>query len=95
MTMVISYFNLTKYVAIFFFSLDPFVVAFVNTVYTVDESMGSVSVCVNLTQPQIDILDETVNVFVMDNSSSVYIPANAPLASELEYIVNIAFFPVC
>ena len=61
--------------------------------YTVDESMGSVSVCVSLTQPQIDILDETVNVFVMDNSSSVYIPADAPLASESEYIVNIAFFP--
>ena len=61
--------------------------------YTVDESMGSVSVCVNLTQPLIDILDETVNVFVMDNPSSIYIPADAPLASELEYIVNIAFFP--
>ncbi|CAI8052754.1 hypothetical protein GBAR_LOCUS28872 [Geodia barretti] len=60
---------------------DPFVVAFVDTMYTIDESMGSVSVCVNLTQPQIDILDETVNVFVMDNSSSVYIPADAPLAT--------------
>ena len=49
--------------------------------YTVDESVGEVSVCVNLTHP-IDILDETVNVFVIDNSSSIYIPAGAPLASE-------------
>ena len=48
--------------------------------YTVDESGGEVSVCVNLTHPMIDILDETV--FVIDNSSSIYIPAGAPLASE-------------
>ena len=50
--------------------------------YTVDESVGEVSVCVNLTHPMIDVLDETVNVFVIDNSSSIYIPANATLASE-------------
>ena len=55
---------------------------FVETTYTVDESVGAVNVCVNLTQPQIDILDETVNVFVIDNSSSVYIPTGAPLASK-------------
>ena len=61
---------------------DPFEVAFVETTYTVDESVGAVNVCVNLTQPQIDILDETVNVFVIDNSSSVYIPTGAPLASK-------------
>ena len=53
-----------------------------ETLYTVDESVGSLSVCVNLTQPQLDILDETVNVFVIDNSSSVYIPSGAPLASK-------------
>ena len=50
--------------------------------YTVDESAGAVTVCVNLTHPMGDILDETVNVFVIDNSSSIYIPAGAPLASE-------------
>ena len=44
-----------------------FVVEFVKTAYTVDESVGQVTVCVNLTQPQIDILDESVNVFVADN----------------------------
>ena len=50
--------------------------------YTVDESAGAVSVCVNLTHPIMDILDETVNVFVIDSSSSIHIPAGAPLASE-------------
>ena len=47
-----------------------------------DENVGSVSVCVNLSRPQVDILDETVNVFVIDYPSSVYIPPGAPLASE-------------
>ena len=61
---------------------EPFVVAFVETTYTVDESVGAVEVCVNLTQPMIDILEERVNVFVIDNSSSVNIPPGAPLASE-------------
>ena len=59
-------------------------VSFVETTYAVDESVGSVNVCVALTQPETDILDETVNVFVVDNSSSVYIPAGAPLASRCE-----------
>ena len=61
---------------------EPFVVAFVETTYTVDEGVGAVNVCVNLTRPMIDILEERVNVFVIDNSSSVYIPPGAPLASE-------------
>ena len=52
-----------------------------ETTYTVDESVGAVNVCVNLTRPLFDILDERVNVFVIDNSSSVYIPPGAPLAS--------------
>ena len=54
---------------------------FVKTTYTVDESVGVVSVCVNLTQPEIDILAETVRVFVIDYPNSTYIPAGAPLAS--------------
>ena len=53
-----------------------------ETTYTVDESVGVVNVCVNLTRPMFDILDERVNVFVIDNSSSVYIPPGAPLASK-------------
>ena len=60
---------------------EPFEVALVETTYTVDESVGSVSVCVNLTRP-LDILDETVNVFVIDYPSSVYIPPGATLASK-------------
>ena len=61
---------------------DPFRVGFVEKTYTVDEGAGAVNVCVNLTHPLTDILDETVNVFVIDNSSSIYIPDGAPLASE-------------
>ena len=74
------------------FILGPFVVAFVETAYTVDESMPAVNVCVNLTQPSKDILDETVNVYVIDNSSSVYIPSGAPLASKTlpKFIYNSA-----
>ena len=53
-----------------------------ETTHTVDESAGSVEVCVNLTRPMSDILDEQVNVFVIDHSNSVYIPAGAPLAGE-------------
>ena len=56
--------------------------AFVETVYTVDESVSAVNVCVNLTKPEIDILDERVQVFVIDHSSSMYIPPGGPLASE-------------
>ena len=50
--------------------------------YTVDESVGAVNVCVNLTRPNRGILDESVNVFVIDDPSSIYIPPGAPLASE-------------
>ena len=52
--------------------------------YTADESVGAVSVCVNLTQPEIDI-DETVDVFVIGNSSSFNISAGATLASKPNY----------
>ena len=61
---------------------DPFVVAFVETMYTVVESEGQVEVCVNLTRPEIDIIDETVQVDVFHYDSSVYIPPNSVLASE-------------
>ena len=58
--------------------------------YTVDECVGAVNVCVNLTHPMRDILENTVNVFVIDNSSSSYIPAGASLASE--YSLNLTIF---
>ena len=51
------------------------------------------NVCVNLTHPMRDIIDNTVNVFVIDHSSSLYIPADAPLASE--YLLSIVIvFPL-
>ena len=56
--------------------------AFVETTYTVDESVAAVNVCVNLTLPMTDVHDETVNVFVIDDSTSVYIPPGVPLASK-------------
>ena len=61
---------------------DPFEVAFVETTYTATESAGAVNVCVSLIHPIRDILDETVNVYVIDDPSSIYIPTGAPLASE-------------
>ena len=60
-----------------------FEVAFVRTTYTVSESVSSVDVCVNLTRPTVDILDEFVVVEVTDFPSSVYIPADVTLASKL------------
>ena len=36
--------------------------------FTVIETVGSVEICVNLTKPLFDILDETVNVFDSDFS---------------------------
>jgi hypothetical protein len=60
---------------------EPFAVAFTETSYTVLESAGSVEVCVNLTQPQTDIIDEYVIANVIDHSTSVYIPSTAALAT--------------
>ena len=54
-----------------------------QTIYTVTEDEGPVRVCVNLTKPEGDIEDEMVFVESFNFSSSVYIPADATLASEL------------
>ena len=63
-----------------------------ETIYTVPESVGSVRVCVNLTLPTFDILDEFVVVEVTNFPSSVVIPANVTLASEPVYmLVNLVF----
>ena len=62
--------------------LDPFVVQFVETTYTVTECEGQVEVCVNLTQPQTDILDEVIDLDIFRNDTSRYIPAGSPLAGE-------------
>ena len=60
-------------------------------IFTVDESVGAVNVCVNLTHPMRDILDETVNVFVIDDPSSIYIPDGAQLASESSHKMLFSF----
>ena len=57
--------------------------AYVQTVYTVNETVGQVEVCVNLTRPDFDILDETVRVEAFNDEGSVYIPSGGILASEL------------
>ena len=66
----------------FHFFTEPFVVAFVQTTYTVVESEGPVEVCVNLTRPPVDILEETVRVRVTNDEGSIYIPDGVRLASE-------------
>ena len=40
-------------------------------------------VCVKLTKPVTDILDETVRVHVINHPTSVYVPADATMASKL------------
>ena len=66
---------------------EPFVVAFVQKMYTVVESEGPVEVCVNLTRPPVDILAETVRVRVTNDEGSIYIPAGVRLASESQLTV--------
>ena len=51
--------------------------------YTVIEDEGPVRVCVNLTKPEVDIEEEMVFVESLDFPSSIYIPDDATLASEL------------
>ena len=66
-----------------FFLPEPYIVEFVETIYTVNESELMVEVCVNLTSPPQDILEETVRVNVFNNMNSVYIPIGAEIASML------------
>ena len=66
-----------------------FEVAFVETSYTVFENVGTVEVCVNLTEPQVDILDEEVYVMVFNDPDSVYIPACGIRASKSSYLIII------
>ena len=61
---------------------EPFEVGFVDTLYTVFEDAGSAEVCVTLLVPQTDINEEYAVVGVYDDSSSIYIPEDAVLASE-------------
>ena len=60
-----------------------------QTTYTVVESEGLVEVCVNLTHPPVDILEETVRVRVTNDEGSIYIPPGVTIASELQPTVCI------
>ena len=60
-----------------------------ETSYTVFENVGTVGVCVNLTEPQVDILTEEVYVMVFNKENSVYIPAGGIQASKSLYLIII------
>ena len=74
--------RLSVYINVLFLCSEPFVVGFVQTTHTVLESIGSVSICVNLTRPLVDILDESVYVSVTDYPESSTIPQDSVLASK-------------
>ena len=57
--------------------------AFDQTIYYVIESELAVTVCVNLTFPSFDILEEVVEVRVYNDPNSMYLPPDPNLASEL------------
>lgn len=61
---------------------EPFIVAFVKTMYTIMENESALEVCVNLTNPEADISGETVDVIVFECLCSTYIPRGARLASK-------------
>ena len=64
------------------FLVELFIVEFVRTTYTVLETAGSFEVCVNLSRPVKDVLDETVVVSIIDNRNSSAIPPDALFASK-------------
>ena len=70
------------------FSTVSLSVSFEKTVYEVIESIGRVEVCVILTEPGYDILENTVNVEVFVDDDSIYIPNNVNIASKLNNNIN-------
>ena len=56
------------------------------------ESDERVEVCVILTQPDTDILDNSVNVEVFVDDNSIYIPSNVDIASKLNNNINCFVF---
>ena len=70
------------FILLLFHCPEPFRVGFDQTMYTVVESAGSVEVCVNLTFPPHDILDEQVTVLVFHDDSSIYVPPNPTFSSK-------------
>ena len=56
-------------------------ISFVETAYRASESDGFVEVCAVLISPEDDILENVVGPLVTVNTSSIYIPDGATLAS--------------
>ena len=56
-------------------------ISFAKTVYRASESDGFVEVCAELIRPQDDILENVIGPLVTVNTSSIFIPDNATLAS--------------
>ena len=56
-------------------------ISFVETVYRASESDGFVEVCAELIRPQDDILENVIGPLVTVDTSSIFIPDNATLAS--------------
>ena len=56
------------------------------------ESDGRVEVCVILTQPDYDIIDNSVNVEVFVDDDSIFIPNNVNIASKLNNNINCFVF---
>ena len=80
--MMVSAHNIYFIYYAFICHLEPFRVGFDQTMYTVVESAGTVEVCVSLTHPPDDILDEQVTILVFHNDSSIYVPPNPTFASK-------------
>ena len=73
----------------------PFEVAYVQTIYTAIESEVQVEVCVNLTRPDFDILEDTLRVESFNDENSVYIPPGAVLASEYHCVHLCLYTYIC
>ena len=66
----------------------PLNVSFEETVYEVVERNEIVEVCLNLTQPDYDILDNSINIEVFVDDYSISIPSNVYRASKLTITVT-------
>ena len=65
-----------------------------QTSYTVVEGEGQVEVCVNLTQPQTDILDEEIYIDVYRDDFSLHIPSHAALACKAHHLARLKLLTV-
>ena len=80
--MMVSFINLCSLCCNTYTSTEPFLVAFTEPVYTVRECEDQVEVCVNLTRPQKDILDEVIHLDIVSSDFSYHITPDSSLASE-------------